>query len=161
VFSGGSETDSVTAFVDFGTAMVADSYVTSQGDRARLRSIEEASVAAPTPACEIVIDASRFSGRGHLEGGAFGGDDILIGGSGPDALFGLDGNDELSGGPGRDALDGGSGTDACDGGSGADSTIRCELLFVMPSAATVRRPRRSSPRRVLELLTEPRLRRDC
>jgi Ca2+-binding RTX toxin-like protein len=126
VFSGGPGTDSVRAFVDFGTAVLADSYVMSQGDRARLRSIEEAFVTAPDAGSGIVIDASRFSGRTSLHGGSFGGDDVLIGGSGPDALFGRDGDDELSGGPGRDALDGGRGTDACDGGSGADSTNRCE-----------------------------------
>lgn len=74
----------------------------------------------------LLLAVSRFSGRARLHGGYFGGDDVLIGGSGPDALFGLDGNDELSGGPGRDALDGGRGTDTCDGGSGADRMSRCE-----------------------------------
>ena len=126
LFSGGPGVDSVRAFVDFGTAVVSDSFVTSQGDTARLRSVEEAFVDAPDAGGGIVIDASRFSGNAHLWGGSFGGADVLIGGSGRDELFGLDGNDELDGGPGRDELDGGPGTDECDGGQGDDRVTHCE-----------------------------------
>jgi Ca2+-binding RTX toxin-like protein len=126
LFSGGPGIDSVRAFLDFGTAVLSDSFVTSQGDTARLRSIEEAFIDAPDAGGGIVIDASRFSGSTHLEGGTFGGADLLIGGSGRDKLFGLDDDDALHGGGGRDVLDGGPGTDACDGGPGADRITHCE-----------------------------------
>ena len=126
LFSGGPGTDAVRAIVDFGTAMVSDSFVKSQGHTARIRSVEEAFVDAPEASSGVVIDASRFSGRTHLEGGRFGGNDVLIGGSGPDELFGLDGDDELDGGGGRDTLDGGPGADICDGGPGRDGITHCE-----------------------------------
>ena len=126
MFSGGSGTDSVRAFLDFGTAVISDSFITSQGDTARLRSIEEADVSAPDSGSGLVIDASHFSGSTRLSGGTYGGADVLIGGSGHDELFGLDSDDELDGGRGRDTLDGGTGNDTCEGGPGADRITHCE-----------------------------------
>jgi Ca2+-binding RTX toxin-like protein len=126
LLDGARGVDSVSGWIDAGTALLSDSRVTIQGYRARLRSIEAASITAPDAGSGVVIDASRFSGRTSLQGGAVGGDDILIGGTGPDALFGLDGNDELRGGGGRDALDGGPGADSCDGGPGDDRITHCE-----------------------------------
>jgi Ca2+-binding RTX toxin-like protein len=84
-----------------------------------------------------ILDASGFSGRVTLDGGAgndvlrggsnndslFGsvGDDVLEGNKGNDSLVGDVGNDSLVGGNGKDSLNGGTGNDTALGGNGRDS----------------------------------------
>ena len=65
------------------------------------------------------IDASDFSGRTTLDGGA--GNDLLIGGRRGDRLLGRDGADTLQGGGGHDTLFGGADNDSLNGGNGHDS----------------------------------------
>jgi len=95
------------------------------------------------------FDASTFSGRVTLEGGAGNdtligtalsdiliggaGDDVIIGNAGNDSLEGNGGNDSLTGGVGRDTLNGGVGTDSLDGGMGHVDHIRYDLLDTLMS----------------------------
>lgn len=68
-------------------------------------------------------DFERFLNRGNVkafESAAFGGDDVMNGGTNGDELEGAEGNDRLAGAGGSDLLDGGEGDDELDGGAGAD-----------------------------------------
>lgn len=64
------------------------------------------------------IDASSFSGRVSLVGGA--GDDVLHGSQMPSTLIGGAGDDELQGGPSGDTLAGSAGSDTLHGAAGND-----------------------------------------
>lgn len=69
-----------------------------------------------------VVAGSRFGTYAHLAdpGGAFGGNDTLIGGDGRDTLSGGPGDDVISGGGGNDVLGGGDGNDTLEGANGDD-----------------------------------------
>jgi hypothetical protein len=68
-----------------------------------------------------LLDASAFSGRAELDGGA--GNDTLRAAQGASILLGGAGNDTLTGGAGNDVLIGGAGADALSGGDGDDLLI--------------------------------------
>ena len=70
--------------------------------------------------------ADRLSGddgSNVLDGGRFGGDDLLQGRAGDDTLLGRGGDDQLDGGDGTDAADGGGGSDSC---VNAETVNACE-----------------------------------
>ncbi len=68
-----------------------------------------------------VINASTFTGNGHLQAGV---DGVILVGAG--------GDDELSGGAGDDFLSGGEGVDIIDGGAGTDTLVEeADSRFVL------------------------------
>ena len=65
-------------------------------------------------------DVFISSGSDATQIRAFGGNDLVVGGSGNDLIFGGEGNDTLNGGIGNDQLYGGDHDDTLRGGKGAN-----------------------------------------
>lgn len=61
-----------------------------------------------------------YAAIGSAPGGAFGGNDTVIGGDGRDTISSGPGDDFISGGGGNDVLDGGAGNDTLEGANGDD-----------------------------------------
>jgi Ca2+-binding RTX toxin-like protein len=71
------------------------------------------------PAVDLARWIDRNRNADFLDA-AYGGDDVLNGGSANDRLSGFAGDDAINGNAGADTLEGGDGNDRLDGGTGAD-----------------------------------------
>lgn len=111
---GGPGTDRVIESADVSFVLTNSSLAGLGTDQ--LSGIEQASLTGGVG--NNILDASIFTGRVTLDGGA--GNDSLRGGAGADSLIGGTGDDTLKGGAGNDTLKGGAGNDRLLGQAGND-----------------------------------------